>query len=214
MALPFWPCGPQWFLWQLLALNVLAAGLHRFAPDVERRPWAAGGHGARASGPFLCRAGRGVGAGLCAARADLFAVGLDELRAVLVPAQPAAALSRLFLRRLCGRRLWPRPRAARQRWRAGAALGRVARRFGRGLRALGAADVADGRRPRRRRSSCRPPRRSVSCWPARRAASLSWRSAFVLPPERARILDSLSANAYSMYLAALCLHRLAAISRC
>jgi len=31
-ALPFWPCGPQWFLWQLLALNVLAAGLHRFMP--------------------------------------------------------------------------------------------------------------------------------------------------------------------------------------
>ncbi len=32
LALPFWPCGPQWFLWQLLALNVAAAGLHRFAP--------------------------------------------------------------------------------------------------------------------------------------------------------------------------------------
>lgn len=31
-ALPFWPCGPQWFLWQLLALNGLAALLHRFAP--------------------------------------------------------------------------------------------------------------------------------------------------------------------------------------
>lgn len=31
-ALPFWPCGPQWFLWQLIALNVLAAALHRFAP--------------------------------------------------------------------------------------------------------------------------------------------------------------------------------------
>jgi len=31
-ALPFWPCGPQWFLWQLLALNVLAAGLRRFVP--------------------------------------------------------------------------------------------------------------------------------------------------------------------------------------
>jgi peptidoglycan/LPS O-acetylase OafA/YrhL len=31
-ALPFWPCGPQWFLWQLLALNVMAAGLHRFVP--------------------------------------------------------------------------------------------------------------------------------------------------------------------------------------
>jgi glucan biosynthesis protein C len=31
-ALPFWPCGPQWFLWQLLLLNVLGAALHRFAP--------------------------------------------------------------------------------------------------------------------------------------------------------------------------------------
>jgi surface polysaccharide O-acyltransferase-like enzyme len=31
-ALPFWPCGPQWFLWQLLGLNVLAATLSRFAP--------------------------------------------------------------------------------------------------------------------------------------------------------------------------------------
>jgi hypothetical protein len=31
-ALPFWPNGPMWFLWQLLALNVVAAGLHRFAP--------------------------------------------------------------------------------------------------------------------------------------------------------------------------------------
>jgi hypothetical protein len=32
LALPFWPPGPQWFLWELLALNVLAAGLHRLAP--------------------------------------------------------------------------------------------------------------------------------------------------------------------------------------
>lgn len=32
MALPFWPCGPQWFLSLLLAMNVLAAGLHRWAP--------------------------------------------------------------------------------------------------------------------------------------------------------------------------------------
>jgi len=31
-ALPFWPCGPQWFLWQLLGLNTLAAVLHRFVP--------------------------------------------------------------------------------------------------------------------------------------------------------------------------------------
>jgi glucans biosynthesis protein C len=31
-ALPFWPCGPQWFLWQLLAFNVAAAGIHQIAP--------------------------------------------------------------------------------------------------------------------------------------------------------------------------------------
>jgi len=31
-SLPFWPCGPQWFLWQLLGLNTLAAVLHRFVP--------------------------------------------------------------------------------------------------------------------------------------------------------------------------------------
>ena len=37
LALPFWPNGPMWFLWQLLALTVVAAGLHRFAPHwIER----------------------------------------------------------------------------------------------------------------------------------------------------------------------------------
>ncbi len=33
LALPFWPNGPMWFLWQLLALASLAALLHRFAPN-------------------------------------------------------------------------------------------------------------------------------------------------------------------------------------
>ncbi|MFZ0776487.1 MAG: acyltransferase, partial [Xanthobacteraceae bacterium] len=32
-ALPFWPNGPLWFLWQLLALNFVAAGLHFVAPN-------------------------------------------------------------------------------------------------------------------------------------------------------------------------------------
>jgi hypothetical protein len=31
-ALPFWPCGPQWFLWLLLGFNFLAAAVHRLAP--------------------------------------------------------------------------------------------------------------------------------------------------------------------------------------
>jgi peptidoglycan/LPS O-acetylase OafA/YrhL len=34
LALPFWPNGPMWFLWQLLALTVVAALLRRFAPRV------------------------------------------------------------------------------------------------------------------------------------------------------------------------------------
>jgi glucans biosynthesis protein C len=32
LALPFWPCGPMWFLWLLLAADFAAAGLHRLAP--------------------------------------------------------------------------------------------------------------------------------------------------------------------------------------
>src|SRR6185436_5227139 len=36
-ALPFWPLGPQWFLCQLLALNVLAAALHAAAPQITER---------------------------------------------------------------------------------------------------------------------------------------------------------------------------------
>ncbi len=31
-ALPFWPNGPMWFLWQLLALSLAGAGVYRFAP--------------------------------------------------------------------------------------------------------------------------------------------------------------------------------------
>lgn len=37
LALPFWPCGPQWFLGQLVAFNVLAAAAHRFIPGWDRR---------------------------------------------------------------------------------------------------------------------------------------------------------------------------------
>jgi hypothetical protein len=32
LALPFWPNGPMWFLWQLLGLTIVAAGLRRFVP--------------------------------------------------------------------------------------------------------------------------------------------------------------------------------------
>jgi Acyltransferase family len=37
LALPFWPCGPQWFLGQLLAFNILAAAAHQFVPGWDQR---------------------------------------------------------------------------------------------------------------------------------------------------------------------------------
>jgi glucans biosynthesis protein C len=51
LALPFWPNGPLWFLWQLLAFTVLAAALYRFAPSwvayLARRSSSADTHPAR-----------------------------------------------------------------------------------------------------------------------------------------------------------------------
>jgi glucans biosynthesis protein C len=32
LALPFWPCGPMWFLWMLLAADSGAAAIYQFAP--------------------------------------------------------------------------------------------------------------------------------------------------------------------------------------
>ncbi len=34
LALPFWPCGPMWFLWMLLAADFMAAAVHRLAPGL------------------------------------------------------------------------------------------------------------------------------------------------------------------------------------
>lgn len=36
-ALPFWPSGPQWFLWQLLTFNLIATALHALAPQWGER---------------------------------------------------------------------------------------------------------------------------------------------------------------------------------
>lgn len=47
LGLPFWPNGPLWFLWQLLALNIAAAGLYAIAPDaiVSLGRWSAAAGG-------------------------------------------------------------------------------------------------------------------------------------------------------------------------
>ncbi|HZV20376.1 MAG TPA: acyltransferase [Hyphomicrobiales bacterium] len=37
LALPLWPAGPLWFLWQLLLLDLSAAAMFRFAPGLGER---------------------------------------------------------------------------------------------------------------------------------------------------------------------------------
>jgi hypothetical protein len=37
IRLPFWPAGPAWFLWVLLAFGAIAAGVYAFAPGVLDR---------------------------------------------------------------------------------------------------------------------------------------------------------------------------------
>jgi glucans biosynthesis protein C len=46
LALPFWPNGPMWFLWQLFVLAVVATLLRRFAPKAVARlsRWSARGY--------------------------------------------------------------------------------------------------------------------------------------------------------------------------
>ncbi len=77
LALPFWPCGPQWFLWQLLAAQPPRGGavsVLRRAGAMRSRPV----RGARAHRSSSVRgaADGGVRARLRAAGADLFALGL------------------------------------------------------------------------------------------------------------------------------------------
>ena len=84
LALPFWPCGPQWFLWQLLGLNLCRrrtaqdrSARRRGVRDMRRL-------GGGASWPLRPRAAGGLGGGLRAARVNLFALELVSLRAVSI----------------------------------------------------------------------------------------------------------------------------------
>ena len=43
LALPFWPCGPQWFLGELLAFNILAAAAYRVHTGVGSASCPVGG---------------------------------------------------------------------------------------------------------------------------------------------------------------------------
>jgi len=60
LALPFWPCGPMWFLWLLLVGDFTAAALHRLAPGLGnlliRLSSAAEAHPARYFAGFILAA--------------------------------------------------------------------------------------------------------------------------------------------------------------
>ena len=53
LALPFWPNGPMWFLWMLLALTALPAALHRFLPGLAALPGRLSSGAARAPGRYF-----------------------------------------------------------------------------------------------------------------------------------------------------------------
>jgi hypothetical protein len=55
LALPFWPCGPMWFLWLLLVADLLAAALYRFGSRLGKFLTALGS--AAEAHPLRCFAG-------------------------------------------------------------------------------------------------------------------------------------------------------------
>ena len=95
--LPFWPSGPMWFLWILLVGDLLAAGIYPVAGRRRDRVLRLSILRSAASGAVSGGPGAGSRRSLCAAGADLRAVGLGAARTVRVPAQPPVALRGYFL---------------------------------------------------------------------------------------------------------------------
>jgi len=101
LALPFWHSGPAWFLWVLLVFRSCRRRDVRAGPSLGRcARWME-----RPSGIISGWSGTGVRARLRAAGSRLHAVGMGAGRPLRAPAEPAAALRGLFLRR---RRDWSR----------------------------------------------------------------------------------------------------------
>ena len=157
IALPFWPSGPMWFLWLLLAFNIIAAALFWLAPRV---------------GDYLGRLSSGAGAHpgrYCLALAGITALVYVPLSLIYKPwqwvgfgpfnFQPSFILQYAiyFFCRPWSRGLRVRARPARTGRDAGAALGPVGRRRADGIRALDHSDRVDRAGTRRRRA--RPPAR-------------------------------------------------------
>src|SRR5262245_972545 len=74
--------------------------------------WPIGHRLQRTPAAFCCRSDRALGTRLRAAGDGFRSLGMDLSWPVLLPAQPAATLLRLLLRRLCHRRLRHRSQRA------------------------------------------------------------------------------------------------------
>ena len=172
LALPFWPNGPMWFLWQLLALSFLAAAAASLRPELGRAYLARLSASAAAvpAGIFIGLAAASALAYVPLALA-LHTLGLVRTRAVRASVQPPAALLRLYLAGLgVGAHGLDRGLLAPD-GHAGAALGRLARVCACVLPALDGADrPGDDATRRRRRSACNSPSDIGFAWLARRAA--------------------------------------------
>ncbi|TMJ32246.1 MAG: acyltransferase [Alphaproteobacteria bacterium] len=153
-ALPFWPGGPMWFLWFLLALNIAAAGA------LGRVPGPACGQRRRRSRPVLHRAGRRLGARLCARGRRLYPLAMGGIWAFRVPARTRGSIYSVLLRRRRRGSVWARARPAGIGRNAGAALGFLARRHSGIVRAVDRSHRADREGARCSAAGPANPRRS------------------------------------------------------
>ena len=129
LSLGNWPAGPAWFLWLLLAFDIVAAALVRTKPrlfQALRRSSSGAFDPALAFGRLDQPLGRGLPAPALHDRRP----PLDRRRAIHLPDEPPPPLRRVLLRRRRGRRLRCRAwlaatrRALERRWAVwlGAAL--------------------------------------------------------------------------------------------
>ena len=114
---------PVWFLWQLLALNFVAAAIYLIAPNALRALGRWSGAAGQRPDLLFCCSRCCFGRGLCSPGAYLHAVGVVEFRHPVGAVVPTAALRRLFLCRHGHRyrrhRCWPDRRGRRARDAAG-----------------------------------------------------------------------------------------------
>ena len=171
LALPFWPNGPMWFLWQLLALTVVAAGLHRFVP-----------HWVEALGRWSSSAGIHPGRyfiGLVTASAIAYvplALVFTPWIGPITDCSLSSSAARCTTRSITSPVLGSAPSGSsaacsrpRECWRGGWA-GWLALALALPGALDGADRPADDRRDLRIRSACGSPSISASCWLARVAA--------------------------------------------